>query len=474
MQPALPPLVRAWVPSRIGFATAVYTNGLIIGEIFPAALTIPLVLPMLRQSWQWDFVFWAVPVAIIAAIIFGLAPRAPAAVPTAASRRWMPDFRNPMIWRIGLLLGSVNATYFSMNGFLPDYLTHTGRPDLINAALTALNTGQIPASFLLLASADRMVRTMWSYVLCGVVALASLLAIVFLGGVWVIVGCAVWGCCGAAILVLILALPPLISPPEDVHRVASGMFAISYSCAVIVPIIGGVLWDLTGWHLAPFIPIGICALVVIGLAPTIVLREKSAAAVRWMNVIPSEEAHSMDVFEAVDSRIACRQFFDKPVDPKIVKDLLARAARAASGGNLQSWNIYALTGQAARRVQGDRATAHRQGRPAPRQDRIPSLSRADVRRLQGPPRGARRATLRLARHRPQRSGGPLERSSTRTSSSSTRRSRCSSPSTGASAPANGPISAAISMRWRSLPAATVSTPARRRPGRGSMTPSAIS
>ena len=280
MQPALPPLVRAWVPSGIGFATAVYTNGLIIGEIFPAALTIPLVLPMLRQSWQWDFVFWAVPVAIIAAIIFGLAPRAPSTVPTAASRRWMPDFRDPMIWRIGLLLGSVNATYFSMNGFLPDYLTHTGQPDLINAALTALNTGQIPASFLLLASADRMVRTMWSYVLCGVVALASLLAIVFLGGVWVTVGCAVWGCCGAAILVLILALPPLISPPEDVHRVASGMFAISYSCAVIVPIIGGVLWDLTGWHLAPFIPIGICALVVIGLAPTIVLREKSAAAVR--------------------------------------------------------------------------------------------------------------------------------------------------------------------------------------------------
>jgi nitroreductase len=53
----------------------------------------------------------------------------------------------------------------------------------------------------------------------------------------------------------------------------------------------------------------------------------------------------MDVFEAVDSRIACRHFFDKPVDLKIVKELLERAARAASGGNLQSWNIYALTGQ---------------------------------------------------------------------------------------------------------------------------------
>lgn len=278
MQPALPPLVRAWARQRIGFATAVYTNGLIIGEILPAGLTIPLVLPMLRQSWQWDMVFWAVPVALIAALIYALAPRAPVVAPTPASRRWMPDFRNPLIWRIGILLGCVNATYFSMNGFLPDYLTHTGRPDLIHGALTALNTGQLPASFLLLASADRMVRTPWSYFLCGVVALASVLAIVFLGGVWVIVGCAVWGCCGAAILVLILALPPLISPPEDVHRVASGMFAISYSCAVIVPIIGGVLWDLTGWHLAPFIPIAICMLVLIGLAPTIVLREKSAGA----------------------------------------------------------------------------------------------------------------------------------------------------------------------------------------------------
>ena len=66
MQPSLPPLVRAWVPHRIGFATAVYTNGLIVGEILPAALTIPLLLPLIGGSWQWSFVFWSAPVAIIA------------------------------------------------------------------------------------------------------------------------------------------------------------------------------------------------------------------------------------------------------------------------------------------------------------------------------------------------------------------------------------------------------------------------
>jgi len=52
----------------------------------------------------------------------------------------------------------------------------------------------------------------------------------------------------------------------------------------------------------------------------------------------------MDVFEAVDSRISCRWFLDKPVDPKIVKELILRAQRAASGGNLQPWFVYALTG----------------------------------------------------------------------------------------------------------------------------------
>jgi CP family cyanate transporter-like MFS transporter len=273
MQPSLPPLVRAWAPHRVGFATAVYTNGLIVGEIFPAALTIPFVLPLLGQSWQWSFVFWAVPVAVIAAIIAGATRHAPTVKPSAATR-WMPDFRNPLIWRIGLLLGSVNATYFALNGFLPDYLTHTGRPDLINAALTALNAAQLPASFLLLLSAERMVRTMWSYITCGVVCLASVLAML-LGGPFVVAAAAVWGCFGAAVLVLVLALPPLISPPEEVHRVASGMFTISYSCAVVVPIVSGALWDLTGWTYAPLVPMIVCMLVLIGLAPTVVLREKS-------------------------------------------------------------------------------------------------------------------------------------------------------------------------------------------------------
>jgi nitroreductase len=69
----------------------------------------------------------------------------------------------------------------------------------------------------------------------------------------------------------------------------------------------------------------------------------------------------MDVFEAVNSRIACRQFVDKPVDPETVRDLVRGAARAASSLNLQPWNVYVLTGEPLRKIirEASEAIAHK-------------------------------------------------------------------------------------------------------------------
>ena len=58
----------------------------------------------------------------------------------------------------------------------------------------------------------------------------------------------------------------------------------------------------------------------------------------------------MDIFDAVNSRIACRQFVDKPVDHGTVRDLIHGAARAASSLNLQPWNVYAVTGEPLREI----------------------------------------------------------------------------------------------------------------------------
>jgi CP family cyanate transporter-like MFS transporter len=273
MHPSLPPLVRAWLPNRIGFGAAVFTNGLLVGEILPVALTIPWLLPLLHESWRASFLVWAVPVALIGLVIIVLAPRsATPAQSTAAAQRWWPNWRDPLIWRLGIALGSVNAMYFSANAFLPDYLHYIGRADLVSAALTALNVGQIPASLLLLVVAGRLERAVWPHVVCGIGSLAAIIGIAVLPGPGIVICAGILGFFAAAILILMLALPPLLAPRDDVHRVSAAMFTISYSFAVITPVFSGLIWDLTGLAQAAFVPLGLCAVILIAIAPTIRLR----------------------------------------------------------------------------------------------------------------------------------------------------------------------------------------------------------
>jgi MFS transporter, CP family, cyanate transporter len=268
MQVTMPTAVRAWVPRRIAFATALYTNGLLIGELAPVALMLPLVLPLLGNSWQWGFAFWSAPVAVIALLVIALAPRRPATA-TTARRRWWPDWSSSLIWRLGIMLGTVNASYFTSNAFLPDYLNSRGLGDWISASLTALNAGQLPASILLLMFASRLELRAWPYVACGLLCSAATGGLVFGSGPVVVLCAAFIGFFAAGILVLTLALPPLLALPDDVHRVTAAMFTISYSCAVLVPVISGLTWDTTGVGAFAFVPIALCGIVLAILAPAI-------------------------------------------------------------------------------------------------------------------------------------------------------------------------------------------------------------
>jgi len=269
MQVSMPPTVRAWLPHRIGFGTAVYTNGLLIGEILPVALMLPLVLPLVGGHWQWGFVVWSVPVAIIAILVMVFAPDDTPANGIAARRRWWPDWRNGLIWRLGIMLGTVNATYFATNAFIPDYLRSNGQSEWISATLAGLNVGQLPASFLLLFFAGRLEGKVWPYVICGLLEIVSTAGLVVGSGPWIVAAGILQGFAAAAILILVLALPPLLSRPDDVHRVTAAMFTISYSCAVIVPVISGLAWDISGIASSAFVPIGLCGILLVILAPAI-------------------------------------------------------------------------------------------------------------------------------------------------------------------------------------------------------------
>lgn len=52
----------------------------------------------------------------------------------------------------------------------------------------------------------------------------------------------------------------------------------------------------------------------------------------------------MNVSEAVEQRTSVRAFKPDPVSGALVAEILERAARAPSGGNLQPWRVYALAG----------------------------------------------------------------------------------------------------------------------------------
>jgi CP family cyanate transporter-like MFS transporter len=270
MHPSMPPLARTWLPERTGFATAVYVNGLLIGEILPVTLMLPVVLPLVGGSWRLGFVFWAVPCIVIAAIIFVAAPPRPVENNSLRlSRPWWPDWNSGLLWRLGLTLGGANASYFTTNHFLPDYLNQTGHEDLVGPALVVLNVGQLPVSFLLLWLAGRFERRSATYLVLGAVTLMGVLGIILGNGPIILASAGLIGFSTSSVLILVLALPPLLSRQEDVARMAAGMFTISYSCAVIVPIVSGVAWDLTSLPAAAFVPMAMIALLMIGLAPTL-------------------------------------------------------------------------------------------------------------------------------------------------------------------------------------------------------------
>lgn len=282
IQPAFPSLVRDWFPLQVGLATAVYSNGLLMGEIIPAALTTQLAAA-LHSSWELALAAWSVPVLITAGLVLLGTPheRPDAARPPA---RWWPNWRDPETWYLGLIFGAASAVYWGSNAFIPDYLHATGRPALVAPAITALNGGQIPASILIAVFSRRVIAHRWPFVGMGVLTGAGLVGFLAMPGAWAVFWAALFGFTAAATLVLTLALPPLLVEAADVHRISAAMFTITYTCSFSIPFVAGAAWDATHVAWIAFSPVALAAVMMAGLALLLRLpsptRAVSAAADR--------------------------------------------------------------------------------------------------------------------------------------------------------------------------------------------------
>ena len=280
MQPTLPTLVSEWFADRPGFATALYANGLLIGEAVPAALTIPVVLPWVAGDWGWSFAVWSAPVAATAVLVVFTTPHRPRD-PAGASDAWWPDWRGMLPWSLGMLLGGTGGLYFSANTFIPDYLHATGQAALVGPALSALNIGQVPASALVLAFARHMTGnrgTLIASIVGGALGIAGLLTA---DATLTVSACGLIGFCCGIQLVWSLAAPPIYAPADDVHRLSAAMFTIGYAISFAIPPLGGAIWDATGLPASAYAASALgSALALTGAATLPAVRTARVASVR--------------------------------------------------------------------------------------------------------------------------------------------------------------------------------------------------
>jgi len=269
IQPALPSLVSRWFAASAALATAVYANGLLIGETLSAALTIPLVLPLVGDSWELSFAVWAVPVLVTALLIAGFTPHVPRSLDHKRAL-WWPDWRDPRTWELGLMQGGSGTIYFGANAFIPDYLLEIGRGELVGTCLTALNAGQLPASLIILLFARRLAGRKEPLIAVGLLTFVGLAGMFTTIPSVMALGAAIIGFAPAFVLILTLALPPLLAPPDDVHRLSAGTFTIGYTASFVLPLLGGAAWDATGIAASAFLPVALGGLTVLLMA--IVLR----------------------------------------------------------------------------------------------------------------------------------------------------------------------------------------------------------
>lgn len=265
IQPAFPSLSRAWFGARSAFATGVWANGLLCGEAFSASLTIPLVLPLVAGSWERSFAVWAIPVALTA-LALGLV-REPEGDAPAASAAWLPNFRDTRVWMLGVFQAAASLTYFGANTFLPDFLHATGQPQLVAAALAALNIGQIPASLAVGLIPMRILALRRTSLVVAALILAALAGVLVVGGAVTVAAAALLGFTGAYVLTLTFAVPALIAPQHEIARLAGGTFTLGYTISFLTTLVSGAAWDATHAPAVAFLPMVISAAIVAVLGP---------------------------------------------------------------------------------------------------------------------------------------------------------------------------------------------------------------
>ncbi|MET4026472.1 CP family cyanate transporter-like MFS transporter [Marinobacter sp. MBR-99] len=274
MQPALPALLPRWLePHHLALGSAIYMNGMLMGEFIGAGITLPVLMPLLDNSWRATLLAWSLPALLVAAALF--LPRRDLARPVRRSA-WLPDWKNPLTLRIGLLLGLSGSMFFGLNAYMGNLLEQQGHFEKLADALFWYNFAQVVASLVMLKMARFWVGRRSVIIVMALLSIVGTSGTIVLQGWPAIVSATLMSFVAGILLILLVALPPLLVRSEETGRLSAGTFLVGYTLAFSVPMIGGLVADWSGdIRHAIMVMVGY-SLLVLPIAFTLDLRRRPA------------------------------------------------------------------------------------------------------------------------------------------------------------------------------------------------------
>ena len=276
-QTAIPVLIRRWYPKQIGLASALFSDGLILGEAVAAGITVLIMVQFLgNDNWAGTFVFWGIPVVVLFALWLFLAPPAPAKVNRPRLSRQHAttksiDVNSPIqrkrvnALHLGILVGGGSLIYFGMNAWIASYNQALHQSYVTPASLLSLNAAQLPVSIGVTFVAQHIAGRRWPFIVAGIISALAIVGWIFTPAELQPLWAALLGGSGALVFTLGIALPPLLAAPHDVGRLAGITLSLTYGVAFVGPFIGGALWDLFNVPALAFVPVVIASVMLIVL-----------------------------------------------------------------------------------------------------------------------------------------------------------------------------------------------------------------
>lgn len=278
-QTAVPVLARRWFPTQIGLVTALFSDGLIVGESIAAGLTVPVMLQYFgMDAWRATFVFWSVPIIVALVLWLWIAP--PIQVKTLRHNREATEARSQPErdrqqgveekkparvngWHLGIMLGANSLIYFGMNSWVASYNQAMHHSGLTSLALAVLNSAQLPASLGVTFFAQRLAGRRWPFIVSGAICALAIGGWVFTPASLEVLWVALLGGSSALVFTLGIALPPLLARPGEVARLTGMTISLTYCVAFVGPLIGGQLWDLLHVPAVAFLPVAVASITLI-------------------------------------------------------------------------------------------------------------------------------------------------------------------------------------------------------------------